>query len=163
MTTLALAEFTHTWLPPQVSAGFVDSEPEPVCIARPIISPQSTASSPKWLSPILRRMTELSRLGRNWDNRGSAAIHRDTLAFTFQMLWQVMAPTTAPPSIVPLGHGGVQLLWSNSAAELEVEVTRPQQIVIYHLDRTAGTEREWPTEIEFTALAELLRANFTAG
>ena len=79
------------------------------------------------------------------------------------MLWQVMAPTTAPPSIVPLGHGGVQLLWSNSAAELEVEVTRPQQIVIYHLDRTAGTEREWPTEIEFTALAELLRANFTAG
>jgi hypothetical protein len=78
------------------------------------------------------------------------------------MLWQVMAPTTAVPSIVPLGHGGVQLLWSDALAEIEVEVTRPHQIVIYHLDRLTGAEREWPAEIEFSALADLLRGNFTA-
>jgi len=77
------------------------------------------------------------------------------------MLSEAMAPTTAPPSIVPLGHGGVQLLWSSPSVEIEVEVVQPNEIIIYHFDRAAGTEREWQATTEFSDLADLLRSAFT--
>jgi hypothetical protein len=77
------------------------------------------------------------------------------------MLSQVMAPTTAPPSIIPLSHGGVQLLWTNPSVEIEVEVVQPNEIIIYHLDRTAGVEHEWQATTEFSGLSDLLRSAFT--
>jgi hypothetical protein len=77
------------------------------------------------------------------------------------MLWQAMGHETAAPSIVPLGNGGVQLLWSGASAEIEVEVIRPNEIIIYYLDRRTGGDREWRAETEFSELADLLRAYFT--
>lgn len=77
------------------------------------------------------------------------------------MLWRAMGYETPAPSIVPLGNGGIQLLWSNDTTEIEVEVIRPNEIMIYYLDRQTGADREWPAETEFSALAELLRARFS--
>ena len=149
------------WPRPQRTAVFADAASEPVTVVRPAVSPPSTASPPRWLDPTLRRIRELFDLGRDWDRRGSAAVRGDALAFAYSMLSQVMAPTIAPPSIIPLGHGGVQLLWMSASAEIEVEVVQPNEIIIYHLDRTTGVEREWPATTEFSDLGDLLRSGFT--
>lgn len=151
----------HVWLQPQGALGFADAVSEPVTVVHPAVSPQSTASPPQWLDPTLRRMLELLALSRDWDRRGSAAVRVDVLAFACSMLSQVMAPTTAAPSIVPLGHGGVQLLWAGPTAEVEVEVSQPNEITIYHLDRATGAENEWQATTEFSGLGDLLRSAIT--
>ena len=160
-TALAEDAWRPVWPRLQRTAVFADAASEPVTVVRPTVSPPSTASVPRWLDPTLRRIQELFDLGRDWDRRGSAAVRGDALAFAYSMLSQAMAPTTAPPSIVPLGHGGVQLLWSSPSVEIEVEVVQPNEIIIYHLDRVAGTEREWQATTEFSDLADLLRSAFT--
>lgn len=106
-------------------------------------------------------MQELLGLGRDWDGRGSAAVRQDVLAFVYFMLNQVMAPTTAAPSIVPLGHGGVQLLWTNPSIEVEVEVSQPNEITVYKFERATGAEEEWQVTTELSGLGALLRSGFT--
>jgi hypothetical protein len=161
---MSVAAVDYDWRerrsPPQRWTGFVNADVDPVPAARPLVSPQSTASRPQWFEPTLRRIVELLELGPNWDGRGSAAVNRDALSFALHMLWQTMGYATAAPSMVPLGNGGVQLLWSNASAEIEVEVIRPNEIMIYYLNRQAGADREWRAETEFSELADLLRAHF---
>jgi hypothetical protein len=106
-----------SWRQRQQTMVFADSVSEPVTVAPPVVSPPTTASLPLWLEPTLSRMRELSALGRDWDRRGSAAVRQDALQFAYSVLMEVMAPTTPAPSIVPLGHGGVQLLWKSPSAE----------------------------------------------
>jgi hypothetical protein len=112
---------------------------------------------PTWTEQVVWRLGELWKLGNNWDNRGSAAVRRDALFFAYQMLWQTMPPAAPAPSIIPLGHGGVQLVWSNDVSEIEVEVVRPNDVIVYYLDRPSGDEWEKRTETEFSELADLLR------
>jgi hypothetical protein len=162
--SIGFAEYewrSPSWLPPPQPTGFIDSRTEPVAIARPIVSPQSTTSAPRWAESVARRLMELSDLGRNWDNRGSGAVRRDALFFAFQMLWQTMPPGAPAPSVVPLGHGGVQLTWSNASAEVEVEVIQPNDVIIYYLDRVSGVDSEKRAETEFSELGVLLRTKFT--
>jgi hypothetical protein len=109
----------------------------------------------------MRRVHELLALGKDWDHRGSAAVRVDVLAFAYSMLSQVMAPTTVPPSIIPLGHGGIQLLWTSPSIEVEVEVVQPNEIVVYQLDCVTGSESEWPATTEFSGLGDLLKSAFT--
>jgi hypothetical protein len=149
------------WRQTRAAANFLDFAGAAPPAAAPVVGPPITVSRPQWFDQTLRRILELIALGPNWDGRRSAAVSKDALNFALQVLWRSMAPTTAAPSIVPLGNGGLQLLWSSGTADVEVEVIRPNEIIIYHLDRCTGAEREWQAETEFSELAGLLTANFT--
>jgi hypothetical protein len=68
-----------------------------------------------------------------------------------------MTPTSPPPSLIPLGHGGVQLVWDNRLAELEIEVIAPHEMIVFILDKASGEEREWPLPTaDFSEIAELI-------
>lgn len=140
---------------------FAESVADPVQVQDPVVSPPTSATEPRWLGEVENRAEELGKLGRNWDGRGSAAVSRDSLEFARSILAEVMAPTTIAPSIIPLGHGGIQLEWVSRDVEIEVEIVKPYDVVIYHLDRPRGVEREWTAEAEFSELARILRASFT--
>jgi hypothetical protein len=105
-------------------------------------------------------MEELASLGDNWDGRGSAEVRVDALNFAFSVLAQIMPPTAPAPAIVPLGHGGVQLLWHNQAHDLEVEIVGPNEIISYHLDRVTGVEDERQLTTELSPLTENLWSKF---
>jgi hypothetical protein len=141
--------------------GLARAFAERVDVQGPIVSPPTTAVEPPWLEEVGLRIADLSILGHDWDGRRSAAVNRDVLQFVFSVLQVTMAPTTITPAIVPLGHGGVQLDWKTHAHEIEVEVTKPYDLVIYHLDRASGREREWRAEADLSELANLLRSEFT--
>ena len=149
------------WPPFLVSASELSpAVSDPVGYQRAEVSVPSTATVPNWVAPTIARISELAALERNWDRRRSAEVSRDALVFALVVLGQVMSETALPPSIVPLGRGTLQLLWHNDAAELEVEVIRPNEIVAYFLDKKTGHEEEIPLTSDFSAVTNFLSAHF---
>jgi hypothetical protein len=164
MTALALRGRTYDdrqW-PVQivVPSHFSQSVSEPVGYQRPEVSVPSTNAQPKWVEPTVARMHELVPLQFNWDRRGSAEVSVDALHFALNILGQVMPASAPAPSIVPLGHGGIQLLWHNANADLEVEVVRPNEVVAYFLNKRTGHEHEIPLTTDFSAITNFLWDNF---
>jgi hypothetical protein len=149
------------WPPFQVSTSELSpAASEPVGYQRAEVSIPSTATEPRWIAPTAARLAELAALKHNWDRRHSAEVSRDALVFAVVILSQVMSETSVTPSIVPLGRGTLQLLWHNNAAELEVEVIRPNEVVAYFLDKTTGHEEEVPLTSDFSRITDFLSAHF---
>jgi hypothetical protein len=138
------------------SALFSPAVTEPVRIQRPLVSSPTTVVEPEWLAITIERVAALWNMPKNWDERGSAAVRSDVLMFAMSVLEQVMPPGAPAPSIVPLGHGGVQLLWSAPAGELELEIRQPNEVLAYLLDRRTGNESEWALTTELSNLANIL-------
>jgi hypothetical protein len=145
---------------PGVSNQFSPAASEPVAYQRAEVSLPSTATKPKWIEPVIARMGQLVDLKNNWDQRGSAEVSIDALRYAANILSRTMPPTAPPPSIVPLGHGGVQLLWHNDKADLEIEVLRPNEIVVYHLNKSTGDEVEEPLTTDLSSIVDYLWSDF---
>src|ERR1700730_10398101 len=143
-----------------IASHFSQTVSEPVGYQRPEVSIPSTASQPKWVTPTEARMNELALLKNDWDRRGSAEVSIDALRFVANILGQVMPPTASPPAIAPLGHGGIQLLWHNDTADLEVEVVQPNEVIAYYLDKTTGQEEEISYTTEFPVITKILWSKF---
>ena len=61
--------------------------------------------------PTLDRFLELAEFQKNWDQRGSAQVRHDVLSFALRSVLPKILPPTAPaPAVIPLGHGGIQLI-----------------------------------------------------
>jgi hypothetical protein len=133
----------------------------PMAVSTSMLGRTDVGFVPEWVNVFQQRIAELHGLRRDWDGRGSAAVRPDALFFAYSVLGQSMAPATVAPSVIPLGHGGVQMVWSSADADVEVEVVQPNEVIIYHLDKASGTEREWHAATEFSDLSTLLRAVFT--
>ena len=142
------------------AAGFTKAQAETIRIPVPEISPPSTATEPAWVDATRAQMLALQRLPDNWDGRGSAEVRGDTISFAGSMLGSIMPPTAPAPAIVPLGHGGVQLMWENAAVEIEVEVAGPNHVIAYYFNKTTGQEREELLTSDFGPLANVLSAQF---
>jgi hypothetical protein len=99
-------------------------------------------------------------LKADWDSRGSAEIRVDAIAFALTMLGQVMPPKAPAPAIVPLGHGGIQLIWHRPALDIEAEIVAPNQAIVYRLDKATGSEEETKLTTDFSILSELLWRHF---
>jgi hypothetical protein len=149
------------WESAQTAVALDPVATRPVTVNRPVFGVACTRTEPQWVEPVRQRMSELATLTSNWDGRYSSAVRHDALSFAYSVLAQSMLPRTISPSIIPLGHGGVQLVWSNPTTEVEVEVIRPNDVVLYHHDLQSGDEDEWRTETEFSKLASLLKTTFT--
>ena len=136
---------------------FSDARPRPLRIPAPEISERTTASIPTWFQPTLDRFLELGELQENWDQRGSAPVRRDVLSFALRSVLPKILPPTAPaPAAIPLGHGGIQLVWNTKTAEIEVEVIAPYSVIAYHFDKASGEEHEEQLTINFSSLAKLM-------
>jgi hypothetical protein len=143
------------------SGRFSDARTRPLRIPTPEISERTTASVPTWFSPTLGRFLDLAELQEDWDQRGSAQVRRDVLSFALRsVLPKILPPTAPPPAVIPLGHGGIQLVWNTRNAEIEVEVIAPNSVIAYHFDKATGLETEEQLTIDFSNLANRLWAAF---
>jgi hypothetical protein len=122
---------------------------------RPELAPAVGGDAAAW-SAVKSRFDEIGGFGENWDGRGSARVPSGTLAFARQMLTSVMPPKAPAPVITPLGDGGIQLVWRSPRGELEIEVTKPNQVIVFNLDSETGAEREWEESTDFTRVSDLL-------
>lgn len=140
---------------------FSNVRTRPLRIPAPEISERTSASTPVWFQPTLDRFLELAELQENWDQRGSAQVRHDVLSFALRsMLPNILPPTAPAPAAIPLGHGGIQLVWNTSTAEIEVEVIAPYLVVAYQFDKNTGQETEEQLTMEFSDLAKFMWSAF---
>ncbi len=143
------------------AARFSAGKTDPFRVPVPQVSEPTTSSEPIWLKPTLARFAELAALRDNWDGRGSAKVRTDVLSFALRsVLPEVLPPTAPAPAVIPLGHGGVQLIWNTASAEIEVEVIAPNKIIACHFDKASGKEVDEPLTNNFSKLADLLWSTF---
>lgn len=67
----------------------------------------------------------MENLQVGWDSYGGAMISRAVLLAVKQWLRAVATIDTVPPSVVPLGSGGVQVEWHDRGRDLEVAIETP--------------------------------------
>jgi hypothetical protein len=146
----------------QMLSLFSNAWVDEVIIQKPEVSPPTTSGRLRWVLPAVRHILQLAALKKNWDGRGSARVSPDALVFVMTLLAQAMPPGGPAPDMVPLGNGGVQLLWATLRAELEVEVIKPNDVYVFYLDRVTGFEREFRATTQFRELSDILWDLFRA-
>ena len=120
---------------------------------------QSTADGNlKWAGMVRRILEQLLELGHNWDGRGSGRVLPDTALFALQLLTQTMPPVGFAPAIVALGNGALQLEWHTPAADLEIEVRKPNSVSIWYSKRDSGEEEEFDVTTDFGRLEGLVKS-----
>ncbi len=137
-------------------AALTNSGTEDIQLGDPVIGVLSATAAAKWQAAASARLNEIFGLGNNWDLRGSARVSKATLMFAWEMLSRIMPPSADAPVMVPLGHGGLQLLWHTSRGELEVEVSKPNQVSIFYFDRATDAEHEWDESTDFRRLGDIV-------
>jgi hypothetical protein len=161
MNSIALAWAGDTWDFSSDPGRFSKARAARFRIPAPQISLPTTSSEPAWFEPTLARFAEIAELHDDWDRRGSAEVRVDVLSFALRsVLPEILPPNSPPPAVVPLGHGGVQLVWNSDSVEIEVEVIAPNEVVAYYFDKASGDEREESLTNDFSNLAELMWSTF---
>ena len=92
----------------------------------------------------------------NWDSYGGRKINRDIISQSLSVLALIMEATSPPPSVVPMGNGGLQLEWHRKQQDLEIVFPSDEAPQFFYQDRTTGGQQEGSTN-NITTLVQLLR------
>jgi hypothetical protein len=103
-------------------------------------------SRPIWERAVLLDLSRLMRLEPNWDTYGGKPLSPDIASYAFQLLrglFGTLGHQAPMPSIAPLAHGGVQLVWEQQGRYLEIEIRAPYKVgLLYEEPGSAPIERE---------------------
>jgi hypothetical protein len=143
MMTL-VATFPLTALPVRIPFPVTSSTGAGVL---PIAQAAITASAeeerePGWLRSTLRDFRRIDALGPGWDSYGAARPSRSIMLSALNFLGQHLSADTAPPTVVPLPDGGVQLEWHRAGADVEVTFESGAPPELYFADVATGLEWE---------------------
>ncbi len=107
-------------------------------------------STPKFspcLADSLSRLIQFRNLKQNWDSYGAGHVSSIAIESAITMLYSIQEELYSsiddrivPMCVAPLDHGGVQMEWSGSRAEIEVEIG-PDASLSYLLIRGSGIGR----------------------
>jgi len=128
----------------------------------PVMSPRSTAMEPSWIDCMHKEFSRLPSVIANWDGRGASATNPEAYDYTWSVLGSVMNARIPAPAIVPLGDGGLLLVWNSPSTEIEVEVSGPNRASIIVTDKAHDTDEEIEAKTDFSRLSEALKAAFPA-
>lgn len=109
-------------------------------------------AAPKWLEMVTGRLNELLTLQAGWDTYEATRIRPENAARALRFLARVMQPDTAPPSLVPMSNGGIQLEWHRSGLDVEVTFAGAADDGLYFNDPDQALEWEGPGEVGFSEL-----------
>jgi len=115
-----------------------------------------TGEEPDWLYGTIQTMQHLSRLPANWSSYGSRRIEDVALIGAARMLASLLGPQSAPPSVVPTLHGGVQLAWHRNGTDVELEFS-PDGAVSYVYTYDRPTDVTWEPEAVTADVLQRLR------
>jgi hypothetical protein len=112
-----------------------------------------------WLPEVLQRLGFLLSLPPEWDSHRATRVSEQLAANVLRFLQEVMRPETAPPSVVPLEDGGLQIEWHTGGMDVEIEFEPSEPLEIYIRDIQTGDEHEGDAVELFKsfALADRLR------
>ncbi|MCL1469767.1 hypothetical protein [Argonema antarcticum] len=100
------------------------------------------------LNPTLERLKQLAQLEPDWDSYGAEQVSSVALVAAFEILVTVKEQLSnqvrepLPSFVAPLADGGLQLEWSSSLLDIEVEIG-PGGDFSYVLIQGQGTNRKF--------------------
>jgi len=116
----------------------------------------ATEQVPSWVAPTISGFIRIHMLPDNWDSYSASRIDRDLIKQALLVIEQIMDFNSPPPSVVPLGSGGLQLEWHRKQQDLEISFTTEDPSGFFYRDRRNGVEQEgFATDI--AGLAQLMR------
>lgn len=99
-----------------------------------------------WMLRVWERLQALQELPENWNGYGESPVALEAVAQTAELLVDI-GPTQPMPDIVPLCDGGLQIEWSDSSRELEIEVGPQGARTAFFVD-DEGREQEFEVSAE---------------
>ena len=144
----------HAFLSEQIPISSTETPEQPKWNV--LIEPPTTQWFPSsWWEPTCLQAFSLLDLPENWDSYGARRIERDCVIEGLNFLVSVLDDETAPPSVVPSSHGGIQFEWHKSGLDLEIEVTASKRVSIYIHDHATG--KEWEADQPTGVLTEAVK------
>lgn len=113
--------------------------------ARDLVTSAANRREPEpehWLGSSEGRLDHLMGLPEDWDGYGSVPISEETRTAVIKLLYNVLSPNDALPSLVPGSDGAVNVEWHRPGLTFEVEVEPSGRLCAYYLDEESGGE-EW--------------------
>ncbi len=108
--------------------------------ASDLTTPLGTAQA-SWMTHVWERLQELQRLPENWNGYGELPIALEAVAQSVAFL-SAIGPTVPIPDVMPMPDGGLQIEFSGSGCELEVEVRPHGGVAAFFVDAD-GHEQEF--------------------
>lgn len=96
--------------------------------------------SPAWLKEIYDRISDLKKLGQNWDSYGASPVSDVAISSIRVLLSNLDIEDMPTPHVAPLPDGGVGLHWRVGARDLEIEVEPTGEI--HYLQTIVGGDSE---------------------
>lgn len=106
-----------------------------------------------WFNDVFSRLCRLLALGDNWNGYGERAVHEGAVKRAMEVL-DVVGVDGPCPDVVPTSEGGVQLEWTSSASEIEVEIPPVGPALVFVVD-DSGPEFEILAGARSSVWAEL--------
>jgi hypothetical protein len=142
-------------------AGVVVANPSPAFGDHSLSSRQaslrlavpSEIADARWFRPAVEQLGALLTLPPNWDSYGGRATAQASASQTISFLAQTLSAQVAPPWVVPLHDGGVQLEWHRGGVDVEVVLSPEEGDHLYVSDLADGDE--WEGALDGAGVARL--------
>lgn len=111
--------------------------------------------------PIVNQVWEeiisLAMLADNWDSYGAIKPKRKAILGAMQLSQLLLRdPTTPKPSVIPVSNGNIQIEWSCSDIDLEMEISSESSISAYFEDYREPAFWEEEFEYDLTRLSKAI-------
>ena len=112
---------------------------------------------PDWLVPAVTSAIELLGLRQDWDSYGAPPINTTAIQRGIEILAEIMAPDSMPPTFVPTNSGGCQLEWHSQGRDVEIEISSEGCTSVFFHDRIRNAQGEGPLAMHLQTVREILR------
>jgi len=137
---------------PRQSWRGVREQSEPMVLYAP-----SQALSAGWFHPSVEGISSVLRLRRGWDSYDARPITHVSAQSALTFLSRVLEATTAPPAVVPLADGGVQIEWHRGGLDVEIAFSPGDAPEMYIADHETGASWDLdPSTADFEEVRPLL-------
>lgn len=100
---------------------------------------------PRWLQDVIQSINELAVEPRGWDSYDADPLHPRTVVTLLQVLTKYAAFIRTAPVLSLTESGGLDCLWENSEAALDVVAYSNGRLTAYYLDKR--TDEEWDGDL----------------
>jgi hypothetical protein len=110
-----------------------------------------------WFDASVTGMTHVLGLARGWDSYDARPVARRSAQSALTFLARFVEATTAPPAVVPLSDGGVQLEWHRGGLDVEIAFSPDEEPEMYVADHETGDTWDIdPSSADFEEVRPLL-------
>jgi hypothetical protein len=108
-----------------------------------------------WAEPVRTQLLELNDLEKDWDGYGGRSVFYHTARFAADLLERLCVPKLSPPSLTPLGSGGILAEWHRDDKVIEIEIESPHEVYAYR--KGPDLEEEIKIDVDYSEVAAWLR------